>query len=128
MASVFSRIIAREIPAYIVAEDANYIAFLDANPVQVGHTLVVPKAEIDDIFDQSDEVLAGLLLFAKPVATRIKAAIPCKRIGLSVVGLEVPHTHLHLIPINTVQDMHFGKSVSLSATELTKIAEQIRVS
>ena len=126
MASVFTKIINRELPAHIVAEDASFIAFLDIRPLTKGHTLVVPKEEIDDIFDQSEDTLAKLLPFARLVAKKIRHCVPCKRIGLSVVGLEVPHTHLHLIPINAVQDMNFARPpMQLSQDEMRSLAKAI---
>ena len=109
MASIFTRIINREIPGYIVAEDERYIAFLDINPLGLGHTLVVPKVEIDFIFDLDDDTLGGLNVFSKRVAHAIKKAIPCKRIGVAVIGLEVPHTHVHLVPMNSMGDLNFTR-------------------
>ena len=109
MASLFTRIINGEIPCYKIAEDAHFIAFLDILPVAKGHTLVVPKKEIDYIFDLPDEELQSLNLFAKEVARKIQTVIPCKKIGVSVIGLEVPHAHMHLIPINHIHDMNFEK-------------------
>jgi histidine triad (HIT) family protein len=109
MASIFTRIIEGEIPCYKVAESEHYLAFLDINPLSEGHTLVVPKVEIDYVFDLDDITLAGLLVFAKPVAKAIQAVVPCERIGFSVIGLEVPHAHLHLLPINALSDMDFRK-------------------
>ena len=127
MLSLFSRIISREIPAHIVAEDDQYIAFLDINPLQEGHTLVVTKVEVDYIFDHTDEVLSGLLLFARDVARRVRAVVPCQRIGLSVVGLEVPHTHLHLIPISSPEDMDFSRpKLKYSPEALDACARRIR--
>lgn len=108
MASIFSRIVAGEIPCYKVAEDENYFAFLDISPVAKGHTLVIPKQEVDYIFDLDDETYVGLTRFAKRVAKAIEKAIPCKRVGVAVMGLEVPHTHIHLIPINKEADMNFS--------------------
>ena len=107
MASIFSRIVAGEIPCYKVAEDENYFAFLDISPVAKGHTLVIPKQEVDYIFDLDDETYVGLTRFAKRVAKAIEKAIPCKRVGVAVMGLEVPHTHIHLVPINKEADMNF---------------------
>src|SRR5688572_23772900 len=101
MASIFTKIIKREIPGYIVTEDDQYIAFLDINPLVLGHTLVVPKKEVDYIFELEDNDLSGLHVFAKKVARAVKKAVPCKRIGVAVIGLEVPHTHVHLVPMNT---------------------------
>ncbi|HRR16813.1 MAG TPA: HIT domain-containing protein, partial [Bacteroidales bacterium] len=109
MASIFSRIVSGEIPCYKVAEDDNYLAFLDINPLNTGHTLVIPKKEIDYIFDIDDDTYAGLMLFAKRVARAIEKEVPCNRIGVAVVGLEVPHAHIHLIPINTMDDMNFRR-------------------
>jgi histidine triad (HIT) family protein len=127
MASIFTRIIAREIPAYIVAEDEKYIAFLDINPLVVGHTLVVPKKEVDFIFDLDDETLAGLNLFAKKVAQAIRKSISCKRVGVAVIGLEVPHTHIHLVPMNSMGDLNFTRAkLNPSKEELTEAAEKIK--
>jgi histidine triad (HIT) family protein len=126
MASIFSRIAAGEIPSYKVAEDDRHFAFLDINPVAAGHTLVIPKREVDYIFDLSDEEYADLQLFAKKVATAMKKAIPCKRIGVAVMGLEVPHAHIHLVPINSESDMNFFREhLSLEAKEMEDIAAAI---
>jgi len=108
--TIFSRIIAGEIPSFKVAEDEKFYAFLDINPLAVGHTLVVPKKEVDYIFDLDDQTLAEMMLFSKKVAKAIKKAIPCLRVGLTVIGLEVPHAHIHLVPINKESDIHFGSS------------------
>ncbi len=110
MASIFSRIIAGEIPSYKVAEDEAHYAFLDINPLHVGHTLVVPKREVDYIFDLEDEEYAALQLFAKRVAAAVRKSVPCKRIATAVIGLEVPHAHIHLVPIDTEDDMDFRKA------------------
>jgi histidine triad (HIT) family protein len=127
MSSIFTRIINREIPGHIVAEDERYIAFLDITPLVPGHTLVVPKQEIDYIFDLDDDLLAGLSLFAKRVSHAVKKAIPCKRIGVAVIGLEVPHTHIHLVPMNNMGDINFTKpKLSPSKEELALIAQKIR--
>ena len=127
MASIFTRIINREIPAYIVAENDQYIAFLDINPLVVGHTLVVPKKEVDFIFDLDDETLSGLNLFAKKVAHAIKKSIPCKRVGVAVIGLEVPHTHIHLVPMNSMGDLNFTKTkLNPSKEELAGAADKIK--
>ena len=107
MASLFTKIIDKEIPAHIVHEDDRFIAFLDINPLVVGHTLVVPKKEVDYIFDNDDETLAGIMIFAKKVAKAIDKAISCKRVGVAVIGLEVPHTHVHLVPLNSMRDISF---------------------
>lgn len=126
MATIFSRIIAGEIPSYKVAEDENFYAFLDINPVAKGHTLVVPKQEVDYIFDQSDDMLALHMKFAKRVAAAIKKAIPCVKVGVCVMGLEVPHAHIHLIPINKEADMDFRKEhLHFEADEMKAIAESI---
>jgi histidine triad (HIT) family protein len=126
MASIFSRIVAGEIPSYKVAEDDNYYAFLDINPVAQGHTLVIPKREVDYIFDLTDDELAGLMLFAKRVAAAIKAAIPCKKVGVTVLGLEVPHAHVHLVPLNKESDMSFGgDKLSLPAQQMQDICRRI---
>lgn len=129
MASIFTRIINREIPGHIVAEDERFIAFLDIVPLVMGHTLVVPKKEIDYIFDLDDDTLAGLHVFAKKVAHAVKKAVPCKRIGVAVIGLEVPHVHVHLVPMNSMGDINFTKSkLNPSKEELQAIAEKIRKS
>ena len=127
MASIFTKIINREIPGHIVAEDDNFIAFLDIMPLVKGHLLVVPKIEVDYIFDLEDEVYAGLHLFAKKVAQALKKAIPCTRIGTAVIGLEVPHVHIHLVPMNTMDDLNFTRSkLKLDHEELAEIAAKIR--
>ena len=126
MASIFSRIVAGEIPCYKVAEDEKYFAFLDISPVAKGHTLVIPKHEVDYIFDLDDEEYAGLTAFAKKVAAAMKKVMPCKRIGVAVLGLEVPHTHIHLVPINKESDMNFFKEkLSLPEEEMAEIAAKI---
>jgi histidine triad (HIT) family protein len=125
--SIFTKIINREIPSHVVAEDERFIAFLDVSPLAKGHTLVVPKQEIDYIFNVPDTLLADLIVFAKVVALKVEKAVPCKRIGVSVIGLEVPHTHIHLIPINTVSDMNFSRpKLAFSAEEMSEVAEKIR--
>jgi histidine triad (HIT) family protein len=127
MSSVFTKIINREIPGHIVAENERFIAFLDVHPLVKGHTLVVPKKEVDYIFDLPDQDLADLHVFAKKVAAGIKAAIPCKRIGVAVIGLEVPHTHVHLVPLNNMSDINFsGEKLTPGKTELEQAAESIR--
>ncbi|WP_047449163.1 HIT family protein [Alistipes sp. ZOR0009] len=126
MASIFSKIISGEIPSYKVAEDENYYAFLDIFPMAKGHTLVVPKMEVDYLFDLSPEVLAGMTLFAQKVAKGVKAAMPCSRVGVAVLGLEVPHAHIHLVPINKESDLDFRKEkLKLTNEEFTEIAKQI---
>ncbi|MEQ8684248.1 MAG: HIT family protein [Imperialibacter sp.] len=107
MASIFTKIINREIPGHIVLEDEHFIAFLDISPLVMGHTLVVPKKEVDYIFDNDDETLSGMMVFAKKVARAIDKSIPCKRVGVAVIGLEVPHTHVHLVPLNSMRDINF---------------------
>ena len=127
MASIFTRIINREIPGHIVAEDERYIAFLDINPLTIGHTLVVPKKEVDYIFDLDDDTLAGMNVFSKKVAIAIKKVVPCARIGVEVIGLEVPHAHVHLIPMNRTEDLNFTRpKLKPSNEELTEIAGKIR--
>ena len=127
MASIFSRIVAGEIPCYKVAEDDNYFAFLDISPMVKGHTLVIPKREVDYIFDLEDDELAGLHLFAKKVAVALKKAFPCQRIGMAVLGMEVPHTHIHLIPLQKESDMLFSNpKLSFTPEEMAEIAEAIR--
>ena len=129
MATIFTKIINREIPAHIVAEDDNYLAFLDINPLVKGHTLVIPKKEVNYIFNLDDETLSGLNLFAKRVAKAIEKVVKCERIGVTVIGLEVPHAHIHLIPINRMADMNFAnKKLKLTAEELVDIAKQISAS
>jgi histidine triad (HIT) family protein len=127
MPTIFTRIVSGEIPSYKIAEDADYFAFLDINPLAKGHTLVVPKKEIDYIFDLNDELLAGMSIFAKRMARAIGKAIPCKKVGIAVLGLEVPHAHIHLIPINDIGDINFNKpKLKLSPEEFKKIADKIR--
>lgn len=127
MASIFTKIINRDIPAYIVAEDDDFIAFLDINPLVIGHTLVVPKKEVDYMYDLDDETLAGLHLFGKKVAKAIEKVVPCKRIGVAVIGIEVPHTHVHLVPLNTMDDINFTREkLNPSEEELAEVAEKIR--
>ncbi len=127
MATIFSKIAAGEIPCHKVAENEEFFAFLDINPVAVGHTLVIPKKEVDYLFDIDDAMLGRMMAFAKRVARAQEAAITCKRVGLAVMGLEVPHAHIHLIPIQKESDMYFGSAkLKLSAEELDKIATQIR--
>ena len=126
MASIFSRIIAGEIPSYKVAEDANYYAFLDINPLTEGHTLVVPKKEVDYIFDLDDQTLAGMMLFAKKISRRIERQIDCKRVAVVVLGLEVPHAHIHLIPIKSESDVDFRREkLSLTPEEFQAIAAKL---
>lgn len=127
MASIFSKIISGEIPSYKIAESDKFLAFLDISPLQKGHTLVIPKLEVDYIFDVEDQLLSEMMLFSKQVAKQIKAVLPCKRIGVAVIGLEVPHAHIHLIPINKMDDMNFANDkLKLEAHELLEIANKIR--
>jgi histidine triad (HIT) family protein len=126
MSSVFTKIIKGEIPCHKLAEDEHFIAFLDIQPIRKGHALVVPKAEQDYIFDQEDEVLAKMLLFAKPVALAIEACVPCERMGLSVIGIEVPHTHLHLVPIAVGAPIDFRLSRAAQHSELEALASLVR--
>lgn len=126
MSSIFTKIIQGEIPSYKVAEDDNYYAFLDINPVNAGHTLVVPKKEVDKLFDLDDTTYSGLFQFSKRVAAAIEKTLPCDRVGMTVVGLEVPHAHIHLIPINIMDDMNFFRAKrDLSQEALVNIAEDI---
>ena len=127
MASIFTRIINGEIPCYKVAEDENYFAFLDINPLAKGHTLVVPKQEVDYIFDLDDQTLAGMMVFAKKVAKKIGAKIECKRVAVVVLGLEVPHAHIHLVPINSENDVDFHREkLKLTPDEFENIASDLR--
>ncbi|WP_020598808.1 HIT family protein [Spirosoma panaciterrae] len=126
MPSIFSRIVAGEIPAHKIAETDDYLAFLDVMPTTMGHTLVIPKKEVDYLFDLDDELYIGLMAFAKKIAPAIEKAIPCKRIGVAVVGLEVPHAHVHLIPLNSMADMNFHNKLKPSQEELAATAEKIR--
>lgn len=125
--SIFSKIVSGEISAHIVAETAEYLAFLDVNPLVMGHVLVIPKKEVDYIFDLDDDTYAGLTIFAKVVANGLKKAFPCSKVGVAVVGLEVPHVHIHLIPMNNVSDMNFSKEkLKPSPEDLAEAAAKIR--
>jgi len=127
MASIFTKIINGEIPCYKIAEDDNYFAFLDINPLAKGHTLVIPKTEVDYLFDLDDNTLKGIIVFAKKVAKAIQNSIPCQRIGVAILGLEVPHAHIHLVPLQTEADINFSNpKLKLSAEEMNDIAEKIR--
>ena len=127
MASLFTRIINGEIPSYKIAEDEHYFAFLDINPLAKGHALVVPKNEVDYIFDLDNEILGGLHVFSKKIAKAIEKAVPCKRIGIAVIGLEVAHAHIHLIPINNISDLSFEKpKLKLSEGEFIEILGKIK--
>lgn len=126
MASIFTKIVEGEIPAYKVAEDEKYLAFLDVSPVAKGHTLVIPKKEIDYIFDLDDELYAGLQLFAKKVAVGLKKAVPCKKVGVLVLGLEVPHAHIHLIPMQDETDvLNFSDKVKMEDDEMMELSKKI---
>jgi histidine triad (HIT) family protein len=127
MASIFSKIVIGEIPAYIIAEDDCFLAFLDINPLNEGHTLVIPKKETDYLFGLEDNELAALWMFTKKVALAIEKVVPCKRIGVAVIGLEVPHAHIHLVPINGIYDIDFSKpKLKYSAEAFNSIADRIR--
>ena len=125
MASIFTKIVNGDIPCYKVAEDENYLAFLDINPNAKGHTLCIPKVEIDKILDLDDATFLGLMAFSKKVGKAIESTIPCNRVGISVIGLEVPHAHVHLIPLNSMQDASFQNKVSMSAEEFSALAKEI---
>jgi histidine triad (HIT) family protein len=126
MSSIFSKIVNGEIPCYKVAEDDNFLAFLDVNPNAEGHTLCIPKLEIDKLFDLDDALYLGLMQFSKKVAIALEKTVPCKRIGMSVIGLEVPHAHVHLIPLNEMEDIRFQKKITLSKEEFLALALKIQ--
>ena len=126
MSSIFTKIIKGEIPCYKIAEDADFLAFLDVNPNSKGHTLCVPKQEIDKIFDLEDDLYLGLMQFSKKVAVALEKTIPCNRIGMAVIGLEVPHAHVHLIPLNEMDEMRFKNKVSMNKEEFEALARQIQ--
>ena len=126
MPSIFAKIVKGEIPCYKILEDEKYLAFLDVRPINPGHTLVIPKKEIDYIFDVEDTLLSGLIVFAKKTARMIQKEISCKKVGMMVAGLEVPHVHIHLIPINGVLDLNFANAKPTPMEELAKVAERIR--
>jgi histidine triad (HIT) family protein len=127
MATIFTKIAQGEIPCHKIAETEDYLAFLDIRPLKKGHTLVIPKKEIDYLFDMDDELLSGLMRFAKKVAKALKATVPCERIGVTVIGLEVPHAHVHLIPINAIGDMTFGREpLAMTPDEMARLAEAVR--
>ena len=125
MASIFTKIINGEIPSYKIAEDENYLAFLDVNPNAKGHTLCIPKFEIDKIFDMDEAHYLGLMHFSRKIAIALEQAVPCKRVGMSVIGLEVPHAHVHLIPLNEMDEMRFQNKVSLTKEEFQTLAQSI---
>lgn len=126
MSSIFSKIITGEIPCYKIAEDDNFFAFLDINPNTKGHTLCIPKKEIDKLFDLDDDLYLGLMQFSKKIAIAIKKTVPCDRVGMTVIGLEVPHAHVHLIPLNNMNDMSFQKKITMSKPELEALAQNIK--
>jgi histidine triad (HIT) family protein len=126
MASIFTKIVNGEIPCFKIIEDDKFLAFLDVNPNALGHTLCIPKHEIDKLFDLDDTLYLGLMQFSKTVAIALQKTVPCKRIGMSVIGLEVPHAHVHLIPLNEMEDIRFQKKVSLSKEEFTSLALKIQ--
>ncbi|MBS3993404.1 MAG: HIT family protein [Bacteroidetes bacterium] len=125
MSTIFTKIVQGEIPCYKVAEDDNFLAFLDINPNAKGHTIVIPKKEVNKLFDLDEDAYSGLMQFSRTVAIALEKAIPCKRIGMAVVGLEVPHVHVHLIPINEMDDMRFTKKVQLTSDEFVNTAKSI---
>lgn len=124
--SIFTKIVNGEIPSYKIAEDDNFLAFLDVNPNAKGHTLCIPKQEIDKIFEMDDELYLGLMKFSKKIAIALEKTVPCKRVGMAVVGLEVPHAHVHLIPLNEMDEMRFHNKVSLSKEEFEALAKSIQ--
>jgi len=126
MSSIFTKIIKGEIPCYKIAEDDNFLAFLDVNPNAKGHTLCVPKQEINKIFDIEDDLYLGLMHFSKKIAIALEKTVPCKRIGMAVVGLEVPHAHVHLIPLNEMDEMRFQNKVSMTKEEFETLAKEIQ--
>ena len=126
MSSIFTKIIKGEIPSYKIAEDDNYYAFLDINPNALGHTLCIPKKEVDKLLDLDEETYLGLMAFSRKIGLAIEASVPCNRVGLTVIGLEVPHVHVHLIPLNGMRDATFQHKVSLGPTDFVEIAEKIR--
>ena len=126
MSSIFTKIVNGEIPCYKIAEDDKFLAFLDVNPNAIGHTLCIPKQEINKIFDLDDALYLGLMQFSKKIAIALEKSVPCKRIGMSVIGLEVPHAHVHLIPLNEMDDIRFQKKVTLSKEEFLALALKIQ--
>jgi histidine triad (HIT) family protein len=126
MSSIFTKIINQEIPCYKIAEDDRFLAFLDVNPNAKGHTLCIPKQEINKIFDLEDDLYIGLLLFSKKIAVALEKTVPCKRVGMAVIGLEVPHAHIHLIPLNEMDEMRFQNKVSMQKDEFEALAAAIQ--
>ena len=126
MSSIFTKIVNKEIPCYKIAEDDNFLAFLDVNPNAKGHTLCIPKKEIDKIFEMEEDLYAGLMQFSRKIAIALEKSVPCKRVGMAVVGLEVPHAHVHLIPLNEMDEMRFQNKVSLTKEEFEALAQKIK--
>mgnify|MGYP001474952632 CR=1 FL=1 len=126
MASIFSKIITGEIPSYKIYEDDSFLAFLDINPNALGHTLCIPKKETDQIFDLDDKTLSELIIFSKKIANAIKKAVVCERVGMSVIGLEVPHVHIHLIPINSMNDMNFNSKIEMTEAQFIETMNKIK--
>lgn len=126
MSSIFTKIVNGEIPCYKIAEDANFLAFLDVNPNAKGHTLCIPKQEIDQLFEIDEELYLGLMQFSKKIATALQKTVPCKRIGMAAIGLEVPHAHIHLIPLNEMDEMRFQNKVTMSKDEFETLAKEIQ--
>jgi histidine triad (HIT) family protein len=126
MSSIFTKIVNGEIPCYKIAEDANFLAFLDVNPNAKGHTLCIPKQEIDQLFEIDDELYLGLMQFSKKIATALQKTVTCKRIGMAAIGLEVPHAHIHLIPLNEMDEMRFQNKVTMTKEEFDALAKQIQ--
>ncbi|RKS55171.1 histidine triad (HIT) family protein [Gillisia mitskevichiae] len=126
MSTVFSKIISGELPSYKIAETDKFLAFLDINPNAKGHTLCIPKEEVDKLFELDDETYAGLMKFSKKIAMALEEAVPCKRVGMAVIGLEVSHVHVHLIPLNKMKDMDFGNKLNFSHDQLSRLAEEIK--
>jgi len=126
MSSIFTKIVNGEIPCYKIAEDANFLAFLDVNPNAKGHTLCIPKQEIDQLFEIEDELYLDLMQFSKKIATALQKTVPCKRIGMAAIGLEVPHAHIHLIPLNEMDEMRFQNKVTMTKEEFETLAKEIQ--
>lgn len=126
MSSIFTKIVNGEIPCYKIAEDANFLAFLDVNPNAKGHTLCIPKQEIDQLFEIDDELYIGLMQFSKKIATALQKTVPCKRIGMAAIGLEVPHAHIHLITLNEMDEMRFQNKVTMSKDQFEALAKEIQ--
>ncbi|MGY5849096.1 HIT family protein [Salegentibacter sp. F14] len=127
MATLFSKIVKGEVPAYKIAEDSQFLAFLDINPNAKGHTLCIPKKEVNRLFDLEEEIYQELMRFSRKVAIALEKTVPCKRVGMAVVGLEVPHAHVHLIPLNSMKDMDFSNNIEMSEVEFEKLAQSIHV-